>query len=267
MAVKQDTAMRTVLVAVVLCLICSIIVSVAATALKPVQTENQIIDRQANILRVVGLLEEGADVKQTFEEKVEPRVVNLETGEYREDLDPLLYDQRLAAQDPNQSQILSAPDDIASIRRQAKNATVYLIRNEQDEIDYVVLPVHGYGLWSTLYGFLALKSDLNTVHGISFYEHAETPGLGGEVDNPRWKSLWDGKKVYKGEEVALQVVKGNVTDATPDAEYKVDGLAGATLTSNGVSNLVRFWLGQNGFETYLDRLSSTQSESNNVAAK
>jgi Na+-transporting NADH:ubiquinone oxidoreductase subunit C len=119
-----------------------------------------------------------------------------------------------------------------------------------------VLPVHGYGLWSTMYGFVALKSDLNTVAGLGFYEHGETPGLGGEIDNPRWKGSWPGKKVYQGDDVALSLIKGTVDTSRAGSEYQVDGLAGATLTSRGVTNMVHFWMGEQGFGPFLTNLKA-----------
>ncbi|KZY21873.1 NADH:ubiquinone reductase (Na(+)-transporting) subunit C, partial [Alcanivorax sp. HI0035] len=173
---------------------------------------------------------------------------------------PESYDQRKAAKDPQRSERLSGKEDIAGIKSQAKVAEVFLARGDDGELSRIILPVHGYGLWSTLYGFLALEPDANTVSGLGFYEHGETPGLGGEVDNPKWKALWEGKKLYGEQgEVEIQVVKGSVDSKTPNAEHKVDGLAGATLTSNGVSNLLRFWVGENGFGPYLKRMQNGEA--------
>ena len=149
---------------------------------------------------------------------------------------PATYDQRAAASDPKTSIALDKKEDIAGIGRRAKLASAYLVRDEQGEVKYYILPVHGYGLWSTLYGFLALEADANTVYGLSFYDHAETPGLGGEVDNPKWKAIWQGKKVYNEQgQAALTVMKGPVNPASKTVDYEIDGLAGATLTSRGVS--------------------------------
>jgi len=136
---------------------------------------------------------------------------------------------------------------------------VYIFR-EGDSIDKIVLPVRGAGLWSTLYGFLALEADLNTVAGLGFYEHAETPGLGGEVDNPVWKARWPGKKVYgDGNQVQLTVLKGSVDTSRSGAEYQVDGLSGATLTTRGVGNLIQFWMGDNGYAKFLSNLKSGEA--------
>jgi len=161
---------------------------------------------------------------------------------------------RKAARDPELSVQLSREEDIASIRRKPRWAKVYLYKDETGELEAVVLPVWGYGLWSTMYGFLALAPDCNTVVGINFYEHGETPGLGGEIVNPNWRALWIGKKVYDEQgRVRLRLIKGGVKPNQPGAEYLVDALAGATLTSNGVTNLIRFWLGENGYKPFLDK--------------
>jgi len=192
------------------------------------------------------------DVSELFK-RIDRRFVDIAVGEYVEM--PESYDQRKAAKDPQRSEHLSGKEDIAGIKSQANVAEVFLARGDNGDLSRIILPVHGYGLWSTLYGFLALEPDANTVSGLGFYEHGETPGLGGEVDNPKWKALWEGKKLYGEQgEVEIQVVKGAVDSKTPNAEHKVDGLAGATLTSNGVSNLLRFWVGENGFGPYLKRM-------------
>ncbi|WP_417790006.1 Na(+)-translocating NADH-quinone reductase subunit C [Terasakiella pusilla] len=245
-AASSDTPVRTIIVAVALSLIASIAVSAAAVMLKPTQELNKSLAKKKIILQVAGLYEDGINIEDAFTSKIEPRLVDLATGQYSDAADPVTYDQRKAAKDPAMSEVLDKSDDIASIKRQANLASVYLVK-EGDELKKMILPIHGYGLWSTLYGFVALKPDLNTVSGLQFYEHAETPGLGGEVDNPKWRSLWPDKKLYDDEgNVKISVVKGGSS-----GEYQVDALAGATLTSNGVNNLVQFWVGEKGFGPFL----------------
>ncbi|MGB1091860.1 MAG: NADH:ubiquinone reductase (Na(+)-transporting) subunit C, partial [Oceanobacter sp.] len=159
-------------------------------------------------------------------------------------------DQKKSSKMPELSSALSGDEDIASIKRLEKYAAVYIVGG--NNIDKLILPVHGYGLWSTLYGFLALEGDMDTIVGLGFYSHAETPGLGGEVDNPKWKSLWVGKEVFGDQgEIEISVVKGS---AEPGNPYQVDGLSGATLTSRGVHNLVRFWVSDKAFGGLLDKL-------------
>jgi Na+-transporting NADH:ubiquinone oxidoreductase subunit C len=98
------------------------------------------------------------------------------------------------------------------------------------------------------------------VVGFGFYQHAETPGLGGEVDNPLWKGLWKGKTLFDGDgELAVEIIKGGIDPQSPKAEHQVDALAGATLTSNGVNNLLHFWLGENGFGPFLEKLNKGEA--------
>jgi Na+-transporting NADH:ubiquinone oxidoreductase subunit C len=157
------------------------------------------------------------------------------------------------------SQVLSSQEDIAKISRREQYALVYLVKSSQDAIEKIILPIRGYGLWSTMRGFIALESDGNTVAGVGFYEHGETPGLGGEIDNPRWKAFWPGKEVYRDGDVEIGLVKGSVDPSAANAAWQVDGLAGATLTARGVTNLMHFWLGENGFQPFLNNLRTGEA--------
>ncbi len=255
---NNDSTTKTIVVAALLCIVCSIIVSTAAVQLRPAQKANKALDFNKNILAAAGILEEGIPVADQFE-KVTTKVIDLSTGKYTDEVDAKSFDQRKSAKDPNLSEVLDSEVDIAGLSRLEKFANVYLIEDENG-LNKVILPIRGYGLWSTLRGFIALESDLNTVAGLGYYEHGETPGLGGEVDNPKWKGIWLGKKVYQTDgSVGLSVVKGAVTSATAGAEYKVDGLSGATLTSDGVDYMVKFWLGENGFKPYLENLKKGEA--------
>lgn len=260
----NDSLKKTFLVTILLSLVCSVVVSAAAVFLKPQQEENVVLDVQRNILNISGLTQDAkalnADEVSKLYEQVKPRLVDMKTGKFidktSEGLTVDNYDQRMAAKDPKASKALTGAEDIAGIKRQADVAKVYLIEKD-GKMDRIVLPVHGYGLWSTMYGFLALDADLNTVAGFGFYDQAETPGLGGEVDNPLWKNKWPGKQIYSSNgDVAMTVIKGAVDPSNPKAANQIDGLAGATLTSNGVSNLIKFWMGKNGFEPFLNNLKA-----------
>lgn len=259
----KETTGKTITVAFLLCIVCSIVVAGSVVLLKPIQQKNKALNLKENILAAAGLLKAGAsaeEVEARFS-KIKPRLVDLETGEYVEPevvgkKTALDYDQRKAAKDPKLSAVISGDEDIASIKRRVRYAKVYLVE-ESSQITTIILPVSGYGLWSTLHGFLALEGDANTIVGLGFYEHAETPGLGGEVDNPRWKAIWPGKKVYdlsKDSTPRIKLLKGAVDKTRSDAIYSVDGLSGATLTSRGVTNLVQYWTGGQGFQKYLERL-------------
>ncbi len=254
LSLPNDNPKKTIFVAAALCLVCSILVSTSAVMFKPLQQANKEADIKKNILAVSGLLTEDADITSLFEQ-FEVKIVDLETGDYS-DIEPATYDQRKAAGNPEQNVTLSSEQDIASIGRRAKLAKIYILK-DGDSIKQAVLPIHGYGLWSTLYGFISFEGDFNTIGGLQFYAHAETPGLGGEVDNPRWRKQWQGKKAFNNSgDLKIEVIRGHVDFKMADAAHKVDGLSGATLTSVGVSNLVNYWLGDHGFGPYLKKMSA-----------
>jgi Na+-transporting NADH:ubiquinone oxidoreductase subunit C len=244
-----DGIVKTVIVATALCFVCSMVVSFAAVNLKSIQEVNKAIDKQKNILQVAGVYHEGIDVNKTFS-SFQPLVVDLNSGKFTDKFDPSIFDDKKAAQDPLLS--VSLENDPASIGRRTNYATIYLLKKDDGSLDKVILPIHGYGLWSTLYGFIALEDNLNDIFGLQFYQHAETPGLGAEVDNPKWKAQWKGKKLNnENGELMIQVAK---TQKYKD--HHIDALAGATLTSNGVDNLVKFWMGKDGFQKFLNNLKN-----------
>jgi Na+-transporting NADH:ubiquinone oxidoreductase subunit C len=225
--------------------------------LKPAQEINKTRDLKRNILQAAGLYDASQSVESQFD-SISTRVVDLRTGRFTDEVDPTSFDQRSASKDPSNSAELDDEQDVAKISRREHYSLVYLVENS-GAIEKIILPVRGYGLWSTLYGFVALESDANTVVGLGFYEHGETPGLGGEVDNPRWKAFWPGKQVYRDGEVEIALAKGAVDPASTDAPWRVDGLSGATLTSRGVTNLVQFWLGEDGFQPFLANLKAGEA--------
>ena len=255
----NDSIKKTLFVTVALSLICSVLVSAAAVILKPKQEQNIVLDVQRNILSISGLTKDAKALSNTevaeMYKQIKPRLVNIESGKFVDASaeEVAAYDQRAASKLPNESRALPGSEDIASIKRMANVAKVYVVE-KNGILETIILPVHGYGLWSTMYGFMALEADLNTVKGFGFYSQAETPGLGGEVDNPLWKAKWPGKKIYDAKGVVeAGLVKGA---ADPKSQYKVDGLSGATLTSNGVTNLIKFWMGNDGFKPFLNNLKA-----------
>ena len=260
----KDSMKNIITVSLLMCFVCSVIVSSAAVFLKPQREANKELDRNKNILLAAGLYDketagDDVDIAGLFE-SFEIRLVDLEDKRLLSALeasdlgiDVATYDQRKASKHPGISKELENLADIASISRRARYSVVYLLKEDGD-ISKMVIPIHGYGLWSILYGFIALEGDLNTVSGITFYEHGETAGLGGEVDNPAWKALWPGKLMYKDGEVALRVIKGRSNPDSALYGYQIDGLSGATLTSRGVQNLIGYWLGPDGFGPILDDL-------------
>lgn len=269
MSLNKDSLLNTFVVATVLCLVCSALVSTAAVVLKPKQDLNVQVDRKTNILMVTGFTKEDIKAAGGVDKLFGPRftviIIDLESGnEAAEQCKMALeaagkviggdvvasYDQIWASKSkrPSVSDKLSKAEDSIGIKYREKFSHVYLLKSEDGQtIEKYVFPVRGYGLWSMMKGYLAVEPDLETVAGLTFYDQKETPGLGGEVMNPQWKKKWPNKKIYRDGQVALKVSKGDQS-SNP---YGVDALSGATITSNGVSKMIKFWMGPEGFEPYI----------------
>lgn len=244
-----------VLFATIVCVVCGLAVASAAVGLAERQKANKLLDKRKNVLMAAGLA--SPDESLSAEEinsrfaAIKPVVINLETDAVDDgSVDPNEYDPRTAKNKPDLS--YDAPPNDSAISRIATRTIVYHVM-EGSEVTGVVLPVEGYGLWTTLYGYLALDADTRTIRGLAFYEHGETPGLGGEVDNPNWKALWPGRIAFDDAWTPeIEVIKGRA-GSVAEAPHKVDGLSGATITSNGVTKLLQFWLGDEGFGPYLEK--------------
>lgn len=240
----------------VLCLVCSLAVSTTAVKLKPRQDENKALDMNLQVLQVAGLVELGEKVSpQRVAEllkSVKPKLIDRRTGQEAPG-DPVAFDARKAAKDAATSVEIPSEFKATQVRRLPDTLKVYIVETPGKEC--VVLPIHGYGLWTTLYGFIALKSDASEVVGITYYEHGETPGLGGEVDNPSWKQQWPGKRPFAANgDVQLTVKKAG--QAASGSDYQIDGLSGATITTNGVDRMIKLWLGDNGYGKFLEKLAA-----------
>ena len=256
---KSNNA-KTISVALMLCLVCSVLVSAVAVGLKPAQIENARLDRNKNILVAADMYNTESDTADDVAERFKDfdvKIIDLNKGNYLDDdelktagiPDRNAYDASQATKNQALSEDLG-DNDPAGIGRKPKYAKVYVKEDDAGKPELVVLPIQGYGLWGTIYGFLTLESDMNTIKGISFYEHKETPGLGARIEEPEWRAQWNGIHSYDDNgDVATGVTKaGNPKDNW------VDGISGATLTSRGVSNMIQFWLGDQGYKPYLDML-------------
>ena len=238
--------MNKLIIPLVACIACAIIVSVTAVSVRPEQNLNIENEKKIKILAAAGIEtdkvdEEFSRIKTVFVDFETDKLVSIDSA----------YDHIKAASDPDLSTVIPKADDIAVLKRRENIGTIYVWVDEKNAIEKLVLPIRGYGLWGTLYGYLSLDSDLNTVRGIEYYDHKETPGLGGEVDNPNWKSDWYGKRIYNDDgSVALYVTKG-----ASSTDYEIDGISGATLTTNGVSNMIKYWLGDNGYGPIIKNLN------------
>ena len=237
--------MNKMIIPLIACIACAVVVSVTAVSVRPEQNLNVENEKKLKILAAAGITTD--EVEKEFS-KIKTLYVDFKSNQLVEVTEN--YDHIKASSNVAQSSLVPKEQDIAILKRRENVAPIYVWYSEQNQIQKIVLPIRGYGLWGTLYGYLSLDADLNTVKGIEYYDHKETPGLGGEVDNPVWKSDWSGKKVYDSSgNVVLYVTKGPSTE-----EYEIDGISGATLTSNGVSNMIKYWLGENGYGPVLEML-------------
>lgn len=268
----QDSLFKVIGVAAGVCLVCSVFVSSAAVILKPRQEANALLFKQQNILLAAKLIE--ANEKPTIDQagaffkdgKIGAIVVDLETGDILDDVKADDVDFDKDRKDPKLSTKLRDRKipDIAGIGTRPNRGVVYATKKDDGSYDVLVFPIVGKGLWSTMYGFISLNYDDLSVVRINFYAHAETAGLGGEISNPKWQAGWEGKHVFAdpsnpkpGPEIHV-VKSGQVSDNPDRAQYEVDGIGGSTLTCNGVTNTVQFWLGQNGYGPFLEKLKSSR---------
>ena len=243
--------MNKLIIPLIACIACAVVVSFTAVSVRFEQNLNKENEKKEKILAAAGI--STTSVKEEFE-KIKTLYVDFQSNELVSVEDS--YDHIKASMSLEGSSLVPKEDDIAILKRRENIAPLYVWYDSENKIQKVVLPIRGYGLWGTLYGYLSLDSDLNTIKGIEYYDHKETPGLGGEVDNPAWKSDWNGKKVYSDEgNVMLYVTKGPSTN-----DYEIDGISGATLTSNGVTNMIKYWLGGDGFGPVLQKLRSEEAE-------
>ncbi len=274
---NKDKPFNTLVVAGTLCLVCALVVSTAASALKSFQEANIALDRKKNLLLVAGFTDEAAggraSIESTYEEYFTATIIDLDTGEEAieecraalesygktfpddEDNAKLIagYDQFKMAGSKNSkvADRVAKKENICNLKSREKFSHVYKVKGESGTVKIYVFPVRGYGLWSMMRGFLAVKPDFQTVEGIVFYDQAETPGLGAEVKSKLFTGEWPGKQIYDdGGEVQIRVIKN------ADDNHSINALSGATITSNGVTNAMKYWMGPAGFKNYIDRQKS-----------
>jgi Na+-transporting NADH:ubiquinone oxidoreductase subunit C len=252
--------MQTIKIAVGVCFVCSILVCTAAVGLESKQTANKTLDKIENILKAGDLYKAGIDPMQVYQDRIKSEFIDLKSGkvltkdQYNEMINPKDFDIKKAAMSDEYGVAIDPENDLAGIKRRPKYMQIYEVM-KNDKIDEYIFPVYGKGLWSTMYGFLAISNDLETIEGITFYEHGETPGLGGEIDNPKWQAIWKGKKAYNDQgQVILEVIKGKVDQSSPAADHQIDGLSGSTLTTRGVDHTIKYWLSDEGYGTYIEKL-------------
>jgi len=259
--VNNESPLKAVLVVLAVVLIAGSLVSVSVVVLRPIQVNNQLLERGRNIIYLTGLVrgtEEPSDAEMlSILKSLDARTVDLDTGWFEPRIDPYAIDQRKAASDPDLSTAVPPEYDSAGLGRRSRYAPVYLVRNRQGELDRIILPIYGSGMWSTLAGYIALQADLNTIAGVSFYEQNETPGLGDQVGSPEWWVRWHGVKIHDEQgRIRFEVAAAKAMSGSSAAAFQVDALTGATVTGDAVTGLMHYWFGPHGFGAFLDRFLS-----------
>jgi Na+-transporting NADH:ubiquinone oxidoreductase subunit C len=250
---QAETNKRIFFTALFLALFFSFVVSITAVVLRPIQQKNEELERNKNVLIAMG--KPSNDIENVFE-NIKIYIYDLEKNSIEETDNIREYFRDFKKLSENRETSISTEEELEGIKRIPKKIPFYVLYNN-DKIECIVLPIYGNGLWSTMYGFIAIESDGKTIRGLTFYDQKETPGLGGEVDNPNWKAQWEGKKIYdENGNLMITVLKGSVDKADEKAKYQIDGISGATMTTNGVNQLIRFWLSDRVFGKLLKDLKN-----------
>lgn len=246
---SNDSLLKTFLVAIAVCVVCATAVTTANVVLRPRIEANKLNFKRGNIALAAGLLKPGyktSEIDEAFK-KIEVQVVDLKTGRFVTDsgaFDPAKYDSRLALKNP---ELTMVPEGAVKpgVQFVPRYETVYIVKNGKGELERLILPFFGKGLWSTMYGFVSLENDFQTIGRLLYYDQLETAGLGGEVENPTWANKWIGKKAYDASGTPkVHVIKGSVEISDTEKDFKVDGISGATLTCVGVNNQLMYWLSE-----------------------
>ena len=240
LALPNESRTKTVIVAFLVSAVCAVLVSSATVVLRPIQTANRAAEEQARIGDLVrgipgmsALLEESGGTLSTV-------VIDLERGRAAQDITAETLDAALT--DQANWTVLDAGADLAGLGQRPNYAQIFLLRQGED-ISLVLLPVAGQGYGGRIDAILAVNGDMNTIAGIAITQHSETPGLGGRIEDRSWQQSFPGTTISDDSgAVRFSVARG---DATTD--YEVDGITGATRTGRGVTGMMRFWLGPNGY--------------------
>ena len=261
---RKESPIRALLTVLVTAVLCSFFVSASVVLLRPIQLNNKLLERSGNVLALTGLLPADGEVEEEqlldLFKGLDARVVNIDDATLDSEFDPYTFDGRKAAADPELSVAVPPAEDVASLGRRSQYKTIYLVWKD-GELTRVVLPIRGAGMWSMIYGYIALEADFNTIAGVKFYEQNETPGLGDQIATPHWQAKWIGKQLYDEQgEMLFRVSEGPVKEGASGAEYQVDAISGATITANAVTALMRYWFGPNGYGPLLELMRQQRPE-------
>ncbi|WP_101960122.1 NADH:ubiquinone reductase (Na(+)-transporting) subunit C [Vibrio harveyi] len=207
------------------------------------------LDQRLTLAESAGLMDKRMPMKKLMEQYVSVEAVDLDSGEYRDA--SMSVDESFSAFpiDPSNVVKLSSRDDLAGIKMRENRLPVYLIKDDNGQVSRIVLPIRGEGKFGLIYGYLALYSDNYHIASLSFYKHGESAGLGAEItDNANWTKQFKDKPLFDHGHPSIRIVQEGRN--TQDA-YSVDGISGATYTSQGVEHAINFWTGDLGFGEFL----------------
>lgn len=252
---SADSPRRALLVVFLTALVCSGLVSAAVVVLRPIQLNNQLLDMARNIMQLTGLLPSDQAVEDdeilALYKSMDRRIINIDAAEFDGEIDAATIDEHRVSTNPDLSIAIPSDQDQAQLGRRGRYSQVYMVWNDEG-LDRLLLPVRGSGMWSMLYGYIALEPDLNTISGMTFYEQNETPGLGDQITHGHWLDEWKGRRVYDHDgNPRFRVNEGAVAPGSAPAEYEVDGLTGATVTGNAVTSMMHYWFGPHGYQPFL----------------
>jgi Na+-transporting NADH:ubiquinone oxidoreductase subunit C len=214
--------------------VCGGLLAFAAVSLKPMQDANIAMEQKKNILSSVLTLNESDNIVEIYGKKVKGFVIDFE-GNVKDGLKP--EDVVVAV-------------EYKKIPKE-RLLPVYEFRNDSNKVEFAVMPVYGYGLWNNIWGFVAVKSDFNTIQGVKFQHAGETPGLGARIESEEIQERFKGKQIFdNGNLTAVAIQKGEGHDYASEL-HKVDGMSGATLTGKGVNNMLKDYLAC--YEKYLKK--------------
>jgi Na+-transporting NADH:ubiquinone oxidoreductase subunit C len=252
----NQNPIKALLVVTVTALVCSILVTFTVVKLQPIQKSYQNIERNRALVQISGLTNDinllsDREIVNIFQ-KIEARIIDLRVGQFDTKYNPDTFDTWTIDNNPELSIPIPTENDIAHLSRRSQLITVYLVK-DKDTMDRILLPIYGQGMWSKIYGFIALETDLNTIADIIIYKQAETSGIGDKILNSDWQSSWRKRKIYD-DKGRLQIgIKGGQSDQKSLVSvHQIDAITGATVTVDAVKNLVRYWFGVHGYEPFLD---------------
>lgn len=241
LAAPNDSRGKTVAVAFLVAAICALFVSGATVILRPIQQANRAAEQQIRLEALLAAIPGMDDIlAEAGDGELSTVVIDLEAGRAVE-MTP--EELEVALNDPGNWTSLTQEQDMAGIGTRQNYAQVYLLRDSNDDVSLLILPVYGAGAQGPIHAMLALHGDMRTIAGMTVLEHVETPGLGGRIDEPAWQQSFAGVRwADDAGNMQFSVARG------PSAsDFEVDGITGATRTSDAIERIVRFWLGPDGF--------------------